>query len=206
MFTGLVEAVGTVTDVVEGEGVRRVTIAASEVAGLERGDSIAVDGVCLTAVEVRDGGFSVDVVGSTLARTTLGRYRYGTRVNLERPIRMGDRLDGHLVQGHVDAVGTLESVREDGEYRLLDFRIPTDVGAVTILHGSIAISGVALTVNALTPGSCQVAIIPHTWEHTNLRDLRPGDPVNLEGDMIGKYLGRMVAAWSRAAGDDTPRS
>jgi riboflavin synthase len=200
MFTGLVEAVGTVTDVVELEGARRVRVAAPELDDLAVGDSIAVDGACLTTVGVLDDGFVVEVVGTTLSRTTLGSYRSGTRVNLERALRVGDRLGGHLVQGHVDAVGTLRRVALGGEYRLLDFDTPAEVEAVTVVHGSIAISGVSLTVNALTPGVCQVAIIPHTWEHTNLRELRPGDPVNLEGDLIGKYVGRMVSAWERPGG------
>jgi riboflavin synthase len=198
MFTGLVEAVGTVTRVVEMDGARRVTIRAPEIAGeVAVGDSVAVDGACLTAVEVGSSEFSVEVVGTTLSRTVAGRYRAGTRVNLERALVVGARLDGHFVQGHVDAVGALLSAREEGSYRLLDFRVPPDVEAVTVLHGSIAISGVSLTVNALSAGTCQVAIIPHTWEHTNLRDLAPGDAVNLEGDMIGKYVARSVASWAR---------
>ena len=198
MFTGLVEAVGTVKRVVEMEGARRITIRAPEIAGeLSTGDSVAVDGACLTAVEASADDFSVEVVGTTLSRTVAARYRVGTRVNLERALVVGARLDGHFVQGHVDAVGALVSSREEGAYRLLDFRIPAEVEAVTVLHGSIAISGVSLTVNALGAGTCQVAIIPHTWEHTNLRDLSPGDPVNLEGDMIGKYVARSVASWER---------
>jgi riboflavin synthase len=204
MFTGLVEAVGAVTAVTELEGGRRIWVAAPWTSDVARGESIAVDGACLTAAEVEDDAFSVEVVGTTLSRTTLGRYRPGTRVNLERALRLSDRLGGHLVQGHVDAVGTLEGVRDEGSYHLLDFGIPAEIEAVTILHGSIAISGVSLTVNALRPGRCQVAIIPHTWEHTNLRDLRPGDPVNLEGDLVGKYVARMAAAWARPAGDATP--
>jgi riboflavin synthase len=133
-------------------------------------------------------------------------------VNLERAMVLGQRLDGHLVQGHVDGVGQLTSVTESDGFWLLDFRIPEEVWARTILHGSIAINGISLTVNRLDPpDSCQIGIIPHTWEMTNLGILRPGDPVNLEGDLIGKYVGRMLATqeakrlWDKAPTDEVPR-
>jgi riboflavin synthase len=138
----------------------------------------------------------VEAIATTLSRTIAGGYRAGSRVNLERGLRLSDRLDGHFVQGHVDGVGELAAVRREGQHRLLDFRIPPEIAAVTILHGSIALNGVSLTVNALDRGECQVAIIPHTWERTNLRDLTAGDSVNVEGDLIGKYVGRMAAAWA----------
>jgi len=201
MFTGLVEAVGTVGEVREVPAGRRLVVRAPELAAeLAVGDSVAVDGACLTAVETGPDAFAVDVIGTTLSRTVAGRYRPGARVNLERALRLGDRLGGHMVQGHVDAVGELAAVRREGDYWLLDVRIPPEVARTTILHGSITISGVSLTVNALEGERCQVAIIPHTWEHTNLRDLHPGDPVNLEGDLIGKYVGKMVSAWAGANG------
>jgi riboflavin synthase len=207
VFTGLVEAVGTVSDAIDGAGSRRITIRAPEIAPeLRKGDSVAVDGACLTAVDATPESFAVDVVGTTLSRTVTERYQWGTRVNLERALRLGDRLDGHMVQGHVDAVGALDSVVEQGTYRLMHFRIPPEVESLTILHGSIAINGVSLTVNALHAGICQVAIIPHTWEHTNLRDLSPGDPVNLEGDLIGKYVARMVSAWALPMSGQAPRT
>lgn len=201
MFTGLVEAVGVVERVVETEGGRRLSLRAPEVArDMSVGDSVAVDGACLTAVDVTSDGFAVEVVGTTLSRTIAGLYRPGSRVNLERALRLGDRLGGHLVQGHVDAVGALEGARERGAYRLLDFRIPPEVEEVTVVHGSIAISGVSLTVNDLAPGRCQVAVIPHTWERTNLRALGSGDPVNLEADLIGKYVARLASAWRPESG------
>ena len=196
MFTGLVEAIGEVAAVEELEGARRIRVRAAGLARqLAAGESIAVDGACLTAVGSEGDAFLVEAVASTLARTVAGRYRAGTRVNLERALRLSDRLGGHLVQGHVDAVGELLRVEHEGELRLLEFRIPAEVAHLTVLHGSITISGVSLTVNALDAGTCQVAIIPHTWEHTTLRDLRPGDPVNVEGDLIGKYVARLVSAW-----------
>jgi len=195
MFTGLVEAVGTLEAVRELRGGRRLTFRAPAVAeGLDVGDSVAVDGACLTVVEIAAGGFSVEAIGTTLSRTVAARYREGSRVNLERALRLGDRLGGHLVQGHVDGLGELLAVQEAGEYRLMDFRIPADVDEVTVLHGSITLNGVSLTVNALPgPERCQVAIIPHTWDRTNLGELRPGDPVNVEGDLIGKHVGRILA-------------
>jgi riboflavin synthase len=196
MFSGIIEEVGTVTSVTEGSGSRVLHVRAPGFAAeLAPGDSIAVDGACLTARELDDEGFTVDVIGTTLSRTVAGRYRSGSRVNLERALRMGGRLDGHLVQGHVDGIGHLTSTRKSGDYWLMDFRIPSQVDRNTILHGSICINGVSLTVNAQPdPGICQVGIIPFTWEHTNLGGLSPGDPVNLEGDLIGKYVARFMEA------------
>ena len=196
MFTGIVEAMGTVASVGELEGGRTIVIDAppSVLEDLDVGGSIAVDGCCLTAVEVAEGSFRVEAIGTTLSRTVVARYHPGTRVNLERAVRVGDRLDGHIVQGHVDGLGELLRVEDAGEYRLMDFRIPDEVDRLTVLHGSIAINGVSFTVNALPePGVCQVGVIPHTWEVTNLQFLEPGHPVNLEGDLIGKFVGRMLA-------------
>ena len=138
--------------------------------------------------------FTVELVTSTLSRTVAGAYREGSPVNLERAMRVDGRLDGHIVQGHVDGVGALEGVRSEGETHFLDFRLPEEVWAMTILHGSITLNGVSLTVNALdVPDRCQIAIIPHTWERTNLSALRPGDGVNVEGDMMGKYVRRLLS-------------
>jgi len=205
MFSGIVETVGTVAAVRERDGTREIVFRAADlIENLLPGGSVAVDGACLTAVEVSNDGFKVEAVGTTLSRTIAGAYRPGSRVNLERSLRMGDRLDGHLVQGHVDAVGELVSVSRQGEYHLMDFRLPSAVAELTVLHGSIAINGVSLTVNETrSPRLCQVAIIPYTWTHTNLADLGPGDPVNLEGDLIGKYVGRMLSA---RAGDPDGRA
>lgn len=194
MFSGIVEAVGMVTAVIPRDEVRELVLEAPGIAGeLVPGQSVSVDGACLTVVEPRKAGFTVEVIGTTLSRTIAGRYLPGTRVNLERALRMGDRLDGHLVQGHVDGVGELVSSRREGEFHLLDVRLPGEVARGTILHGSICLNGVSLTVNALDGTLCQVGIIPYTWEHTNLALLRPGDPVNVEGDLIGKYVGKWMA-------------
>jgi riboflavin synthase len=201
MFTGIIETVGTVTSVRERSGAREFVIEAPGLAGeLKAGDSITVDGACQTAVRNDARTFAIDTIGTTLSRTIAGGYRVGTRVNLERSMVLGGRLDGHLVQGHVDAVGRVLSVRQAGDYWLLDFHVPRVVEDVMILHGSITVNGVSLTVNAIpAQGQCQVGIIPFTWDHTNLGLLKPGDPVNLEGDLIGKYVAKTLAAWKGGA-------
>ncbi len=195
MFSGIIEDVGVVVSARELEGARELEIEAPVVgAGLTAGDSISLDGACHTVVMAEGGRFTVQTIGTTLSRTVAGRYRKGSRINLERSLAMGGRLDGHMVQGHVDGVGELISVQERGDYWLMDFRIPPLVWDVTILHGSIAVNGISLTVSALPEEHvCQIGIIPYTWTHTNLSDLRPGDSVNLEGDLIGKYVGRILA-------------
>jgi riboflavin synthase len=201
MFTGIIEAVGTIKSVRERSGAREFVIHAPEISPeLKPGDSITVDGACQTATENDSESFTIQTIGTTLSRTVAGDYRVGSRVNLERSMILGGRLDGHLVQGHVDGVGRLLSVRQEGDYWLLDFQIPEIVDDVTILHGSITINGVSLTVNALpAEKQCQVGIISFTWNHTNLGSLKPGDPVNLEGDLVGKYVAKLLSAWK--AGD-----
>ena len=194
MFTGIVEEVGTVEEVrPEGNGTV-FTIAAQTVReGMGLGDSIAVDGACLTVTSLLDGAFTVQAVGTTLGRTTFGSFQAGRRVNLERALALGQRLGGHVVQGHVDGLGEVVSIRRSEELVLIDFSMPDDVAAVTVLHGSITVNGVSLTVNELPrPGVCQVSIIPFTWEHTNLAELSEGDRVNLEGDTIGKYVRHLL--------------
>jgi riboflavin synthase len=198
VFTGLVEEVGTIQAVEPLDGGRRVTVGATTVMeGLATGDSIAVNGVCLTAVATTGQSFVVEVIGTTLSRTTLGGLEPGHAVNLERALALGDRLGGHLVQGHVDAVGHVAGIERVGEHVLLDVDVPDDVADVAVLHGSIAIDGVSLTVNALPADNrVQVALIPHTWNHTTLGRLETGGTVNLEGDMIGRF----VAHWLKRRG------
>jgi riboflavin synthase len=194
MFSGIVEEMGTVGATRELEGARELEIAADVVLGdVESGSSVALDGACHTVVELCPGGFTVNSVGTTLSRTVAAHYAEGSVINLERAIAIGTRLDGHLVQGHVDAVGELIQVEEGGGFRLLDFRIPPEVASGTILHGSITLNGVSLTVNAITDDVCQVAVIPYTWKHTNLSLLEPGGLVNVEGDLIGKYVRKFVS-------------
>jgi riboflavin synthase len=195
MFTGIVTAVGTVGSVRRspeapspGDGGRVLRIAAPY-RGLKRGESVAVNGACLTVTRVLRGAFEVEAVETTLGRTLFGEYARGRRVNLERAARAADRLGGHLVQGHVDGVGTVERVERRGDAWVADVRVPADVAEVTILHGSIAVDGVSLTVNALpAPGIVQISLIPHTVAVTTLGTLAPGDRVHLEADVIGKYV------------------
>ena len=191
MFTGIVECTGTVQSVSPLEGGRRIAVLTPPecLAALEIGSSIAIDGVCTTVVGLDAGAFHIEAIATTLSRTTFGKFVPGRRVNLERPLALGGSLGGHLVQGHVDAVGIVQAVTRPGEHVLLDVSMPPEVAEVTVLHGSIALDGVSLTVNALPDRDVfQVALIPHTWEVTNLSRLRPGDGVNLEGDMIGRFV------------------
>lgn len=189
MFSGIVEAVGRVTAVEPVGNGRRLEIQAPFAAELAEGDSVAVDGVCLTAARIADGAFHAEAIATTLSRTTLGRLVAGSPVNLERALALGDRLGGHMVQGHVDGVGEVVGLEEQGEHVLLDVRLPEPVREVTVLHGSIGIAGVSLTVNALPADEvAQVALIPYTRAHTTLGDLVVGDGVNLEGDMLGRFV------------------
>lgn len=191
MFTGIVDRLGTVRAVAPLQNGLRFTIEAGaeylEPVGI--GGSIALDGVCTTVVRLEGDRFEIEAIGTTLSRTTLGSFEVGRQVNLERPLALGGTLGGHLVQGHVDAVGVVAGVERKGEHVLLDVRMPEDVADVTVLHGSIAVDGVSLTVNALPAADVfQVALIPHTWEVTNFPRLERGSRVNLEGDMIGRYV------------------
>ena len=197
MFTGIIEAVGTISSVRERSGAREFVVRAPEMSSeVKPGDSISIDGACQTAVRNDAVSFVIETIGTTLSRTVAGHYRIGSRVNLERSMVLGGRLGGHLVQGHVDGVGRLLSVRQEGDYWLMDFQVPDLVAEVTILHGSITINGVSLTVNSIpADGQCQVGIIPFTWAHTNLGSLKPGDLVNLEGDLVGKYVAKLLSAW-----------
>jgi riboflavin synthase len=199
MFTGIVTARGRVAAVARQADRLRVTIAAPY-AGLGPGESIAVNGACLTVVQVADGGFTVEVIVTTRGRTRLAELREGDTVNLERALAVGDRLGGHFVQGHVDGLGTVVRVQEVDDAVLVDLDIPPEVAEVTVAHGSIALDGVSLTVNAvLGPGRIQVALIPFTREQTTLGALTPGDRVQVEGDLIGKVVRQLVV--ERGSGD-----
>jgi riboflavin synthase len=189
MFSGIVESVGRIRETRPVDNGRRFRIDAPFAGELGDGDSVAVEGVCLTVTGRGGGWFEVEAIATTLSRTTLGRLQGGSGVNLERALALGDRLGGHLVQGHVDGVGEVVAVTRDGEHVLLDVRLPDVVSEVTVLHGSIAMGGVSLTVNAMpAPSVAQVALIPYTWDHTTLSALQVGDGVNLEGDMLGRFV------------------
>src|SRR6266851_1408419 len=187
MFTGIVSAVGRVAKATQNGGLSLVIRAPFK--GVKRGESIAVNGACLTVERVAKGAFTVHVIDTTRDRTLIGEWAAGRPVNLERAVRAADRLGGHLVQGHVDAVATVAAVAERGDARLVDLRVPSEVLELCIPHGSITVDGVSLTVNALPgSGAVQVSLIPFTRAHTTLDALRPGNRVHVEGDVLGKYV------------------
>lgn len=196
MFTGIVEEVGTIAAAEpEGNGVIFTVHASTVLDGIGLGDSVAIEGACLTVTSFSDDGFTVQAIGTTLERTTFGGFAPGRRVNLERALAFGARLGGHLVAGHVDGVGRVTRIEPREELVLIDFTLPEEVVGVTVLHGSITLNGISLTVNDLPePGICQVSIIPFTRDHTSIGDLRVGDAVNVEGDMIGKFVRNLLGA------------
>jgi riboflavin synthase len=192
MFTGIVTAVGEVVRVERSADALALTLR-SPYPDLAPGESVAVNGACLTVVGVEGGSFRVDVIVTTRGRTVLETLRPGGRVNLERALAVGERLGGHFVQGHVDGVGEVVALQDAEDARLLDVRIPPDVAELSVPHGSIALDGVSLTINAIpAPDVVQVALIPFTMEHTTLGDRRPGDRVQVEGDLLGKYTRRLL--------------
>ena len=193
MFTGIITAVGTIERVNNQADGLELTIQSSD-SDLQLGESIAVDGACLTVQAVTLGGFEVHVVRTSLERTGFGAYTAGRRVNLERALRIGDRLGGHLVQGHVDAVGTVEQVQQRDDARLLNLRVPPSVGRLSVPLGSITVDGVSLTVNAKPePHVVQISLIPFTLQHTTLVEREVGDRVHLEADTIAKYVAALLA-------------
>ena len=195
MFTGLVEETGRVERTEERPGGRRLWIAAARV--LEDaaiGDSLAVNGCCLTLVAAEPARFAVDAVPETLVRTTLGDWRAGERVNLERSMRLDQRLGGHLVQGHVDGVGQVAEMRPEGEGRRLELDLPKGLERYVAEKGSISVDGVSLTVAAVRERRCEVALIPHTLAVTIAGDYAPGRRVHLEVDLIARYVARLLEA------------
>ena len=194
MFTGLVEALGKVADVTRTDAGARVRIASSLGPDLRPGDSVAVNGVCLTAVTIEGDVMQADIGPETARVTTLGSLRRDVLVNLERPLRADSRMGGHFVQGHVDGVGRIAGIRHEGEAHWVTIGFADGLGPYLVPKGSVAVDGISLTVAALRPGQFDVMIIPFTWDHTNLHALAEGDPVNLECDMIGKYVVRALEA------------
>ena len=201
MFTGIVEEVGEIAAADGRADVLVVRVRARTItAGLPRGASIAVDGCCLTAVEASADGFTCELTRETLDRTGFTqRLVPGALVNLERPMRADGRFDGHIVQGHVDGVGGILALQRSGEAAELSVGVPPALERYIVEKGSIAVNGISLTVAALRPGGFSVALIPYTLDHTNLRAARPGDRVNLEIDVIAKYVERLLATASSRA-------
>ena len=193
MFTGIVTGIGTVRKkALTSPGGLELTIE-SPYCDLEPGESVAVDGACLTVEAATPDAFSVHVIRTTLDRTRFGEYTSGQRVNLERALQAGDRLGGHLVQAHVDGVGKVERLTQRGDARLLDLRVPDQVARVTVVLGSITVDGVSLTVNAKpAPDVIQISLIPFTLQHTTLGERVAGDQVHLEADTIGKYVAALL--------------
>lgn len=203
MFTGLIEDVGLIEHAAPGAGGARLTVATTLAEGLSEGDSLAVNGVCLTVVARTPHAMQADVGPETLRVTTLGGLRAGARVNLERPLRADSRFGGHFVLGHVDAVGHIEAVRVDAGCSWFTVSFPEALAPFFIPKGSVAVDGISLTVATLAPRQFDVQIVPYTLEHTNLHMRRPGDAVNLECDMVGKYVVRATAA---AVGESRPQA
>ena len=195
MFTGIVERMGTVAAVSDSDGLRRLTIEAGALTdGMTVGDSIAINGVCLTAVEISGETLSVEAVPETLQRSNLGKLGTGDRVDLERPMAAAGRFDGHIVQGHVDGVGALRSITAEGDSRRLWFDAPESLHRYLVEKGSVAVDGVSLTVSGVDAAGFEVVLIPHTLDVTVLGLRAPGDPVNLEVDVLAKYVERMLEA------------
>jgi len=197
LFTGLVQDLGTISRAEGSPDGVRLTVD-SELAGeLSEGDSVAVNGVCLTAIATGDGSFTAEVMNETLARSSLRDAQAGTEVNLELPLRASDRLGGHVVQGHVDGVGTVADITDDGFARRVVVKAPEDVMRYVVGKGSVAVDGVSLTIAALDDSSFTVSLIPETLERTNLGRARAGTRVNLEVDVLAKYIEKLVGGTAR---------
>jgi riboflavin synthase len=195
MFTGIIEEVGHIASIAEENGNRRVTVSSPHLAGeLKKGDSIAVSGVCLTAIEITPNSFAADLAEETWNRTSFSRIQSGALVNLELPMRANGRLGGHIVQGHVDGTGEFGALEQipDADNFWLRIEVPPDLTRYIIFKGSLSIEGISLTVARIEGTEVTVAIIPHTVDATNLKSLKPGDPVNLEVDLMAKYVEKMM--------------
>ncbi len=197
MFTGLIGDLGTVKSAERGPGGARLQVATGLVGELAPGDSVAVNGACLTAATVTDDAFEADVMNQTLELTSLGPLGPGDRVNVELALRPGDRLGGHIVQGHVDGTATIEAVREDGFARRLEVELAAELRRYVVERGSITLDGVSLTVASLTGRGVTVSLVPETLERTNLGGVAPGDIVNVELDVIARYVERLLSPYDQ---------
>ena len=201
VFTGIIESLGAVVRLVGGSDGATLTVQMAEADDLALGESVAVNGVCLTVTSIDGETWTADLAPETLRRTTLGSLGRSDRVHVERALRVGDRLSGHFVQGHVDEVGQVRSVRAEGADRTVDVDVSPENGHLLIEKGSIAVDGVSLTVASLTESGFRVALVPYTLEKTTLGKVRVGSRVNLEFDVLGKYVARLTAGQGRL--DDT---
>ncbi len=192
MFTGLIGEIGSVTELTQDDDGATLAIRSGLAASLHEGDSIAVDGVCLTATRISDEGFHAQAMLETLERSSLGALRAGSPVNLELPLRADDRLGGHVVQGHVDGTGTVRALREQGFSRVLEIDTDARLARYLVEKGSVAVNGVSLTVSALDDDRFSVSLIPETLERTNLGELREGAIVNIEVDILAKHVERLL--------------
>jgi riboflavin synthase len=202
MFTGIIEELGRVRAIeTRGDDARIVIAARTVTEGSRDGDSIAVNGVCLTALDVRADSFAADVSKETLLRSTLGGLRAGSPVNLERAVTPTTRLGGHIVQGHVDARGRFLSAENHRDSWTVRIAYPKEIARYLVFKGSVAVEGISLTIAALTNESFEIAVIPKTWEVTNFSHLKPGDEVNLESDIIAKYVERILTTHGNQASE-----
>ncbi|MBA3786775.1 MAG: riboflavin synthase [Acidobacteria bacterium] len=193
MFTGIIEELGEISNLEKSAGGARIKISAKVVTeNTAEGDSIAINGVCLTALDIKADGFSADVSGETLNRTTLGKLNVGAKVNLERAVTVSTRLGGHIVQGHVDARGKFLEAVQTGAFWTVRVLFPKNIGQYLVYKGAISVEGISLTIADLSEDSFEIAVIPKTWELTNLSALKSGDEVNLEADVIAKYVERIM--------------
>jgi len=199
VFTGLISDLGSVSALELGAGGATLAVRTQLARELEAGDSLAVNGVCLTASAVEDGGIRAEVMRETLARSALANLRAGDAVNLELPLRAGDRLGGHVVQGHVDGTGTVSAIGEEGFARVLSIEIEPPLARYLVLKGSVAVDGVSLTVSALGERGFSVSLIPETLRRTSLGRLAPGALVNIEVDVLAKHVERLIASVSAAS-------
>jgi len=203
MFTGIIEELGTIAALEKRDDGARIKISAGVVTlDTNEGDSIAVNGVCLTALDCESGSFSADVSGETLRASTLGNLDAGSAVNLERAVTPNTRLGGHIVQGHVDARGKFVSAEQSGDFWTVRIGFPEEIGQYLVYKGSISVEGISLTIADLTDEYFEISVIPKTWELTNLSTLKPGGEVNLEADVIAKYVERIMLYGKTKKGED----
>lgn len=198
MFTGLVEATGTVISLTSLGEQARLVLEIPFASELALGDSVAINGCCLTVSEFAADGTAFDLLGQTLRVTSLGNLKAGSIVNLERALRVGDRLGGHFVQGHVDATGSIAGLEQIGQDHRLEISLPPGIHRFCIDKGSLAIDGISLTIAELLPAGAVFWITPHTWEHTHLRQAAAGQPVNLEADLLAKHVDKLLASHAAA--------